>query len=94
MGILTMVFYLALAGIVADAAVTLIRGHPAKKREVKALTDRVADLEQRMGDCLAELEDTRAALADEAAVRAELEERLDFAERLLASGKRELPPES
>jgi len=91
MGLFTMIFYLALAGIVAETAVKLIRGHPAKKNDMKALQTRVDELEQRMGDCLVELDDTRTALAEEVSWRTELEERLDFTERMLASGREARP---
>lgn len=87
MGLFTMIFLIAMASIVADAAVKLVRGHPAKEKEIKTLKARVDTLEHHIGECLATLEDARAALADEANARAELEERLDFTERLLASGR-------
>ncbi len=87
MGVITMIFFIAMAGIVADAAVKLVRGHPAKEKEMQTLKARVDTLEHHIGECLASLEDARAALAEEANSRAELEERLDFAERVLASGR-------
>lgn len=87
MGIFTMVFYLALAGIIAEAAVKLVRGHPAKEKEIKRLRERVEEMEQKLGDTMTELMDTRAMLDDEMTMRSELAERVDFAERLLASGQ-------
>lgn len=92
MGLFTMIFYVALAGIVAEAVVKLVRGYPAKEKEIKTLKERVDTLEHHIGECLASLEDTRAALADEAGLRAELEERLDFTERILAAGREPDPP--
>ncbi|HUG28308.1 MAG TPA: hypothetical protein VMK53_08440, partial [Gemmatimonadales bacterium] len=62
-------------------------GHPAKEKEINTLKARVDTLEHHIGECLASLEDARAALAEETNARAELEERLDFAERMLASGR-------
>lgn len=87
MGLFTMIFLVAMASIVADAAVKLVRGHPAKEKEIKTLRTRVDTLEHHIGECLASLDDARAALAEEANARLELEERLDFTERLLASGR-------
>jgi len=93
MGVLEMLFYLAMASIAADAAVKLIRGHPAKAKEVKALRDRVEELDYKLGDTMTELMDTRAMLDDEMTLRSELAERVDFAERLLASGRPPGPSE-
>ncbi len=87
MGLFTMIFFIAMAGIVADAAVKLVRGHPAKENEIKTLRARVDNLEHHIGECLASLEDARAVLAEEANTRAALEERVDFTERMLASGR-------
>lgn len=87
MGLFTMIFFIAMASIVADAAVKLVRGHPAKEKEIKALKARIDTLEHHIGESLAALDETRAALAHESALRAELEERLDFTERVLASGR-------
>lgn len=89
MGLFELIFAVTVTGIVADAVVKLARGHPAKEKEIKELRSRVDELEQRMGDCVAALEESRAVLADELAVRAELEERLDFAERLLTASRPE-----
>ncbi len=90
MGIITMIFYLAMAGIIAEAAVKLVRGHPAKEKDIKRLRERVEEMEQKLGDTMTELVDTRVMLDDEMTMRSELAERLDFAERLLASGQ---PPD-
>lgn len=87
MSILTMIFLVALASIVADAAVKLVRGHPAREREITTLKARVDTLEHHIGESLAALEETRHLLADEVARRVELEERLDFTERVLTSGR-------
>lgn len=88
MSLFELIFAVTITGIIADAVVKLVRGHPAKEKEIKQLRARVDKLEQRMGDCVAAIEESRVVLADELAVRAELEERLDFAERLLASPRR------
>lgn len=88
MGLFTMIFFIALAGIVAEAAVKLVRGHPAKEKEITTLKTRVDTLEHHIGESLAALDETRALLADEVARRVELEERLDFTERVLASGSK------
>jgi len=87
MGVFEMVFYLAIAGIIGETAVKLIRGHPAKAKEVKSLRDRVDEMEHKLGDTMTELMDTRSMLDDEMTMRSELAERLDFTERLLASGQ-------
>lgn len=81
-----MLFYLAMASIVAEGAVKLIRGHPAKAKEIKVLRERVDELEQKVGDTMTELMDTRGRLEFEMTARAELAERLDFTERVLARG--------
>lgn len=87
MGVFEMVFYLAIAGIIGETAVKLVRGHPAKEKEIKALRSRVDEMEHKLGDTMTELMDTRAMLDDEMTMRSELAERLDFTERLLATGK-------
>ncbi len=86
MTVFQMVFYLMMAGIVSEALVKLVRGHPAKWKDVKALTSRVDELEQKLGDTMTELVETRGMLDDEMTMRSELAERLDFTERLLAGG--------
>jgi chromosome segregation ATPase len=87
MSLFTMIFIVVMAGLVGETLVKLVRGHPAKEKEIRGLREKLAALEHHVGECLAELEDTRASLAREAAARAELEERLDFTERVLASGR-------
>lgn len=82
-----MIMYVALAGILTDGLVKLIRGHPAQEKEIRKLRERLDDLEHHIGGCVAALEETRAALEDEVALRTGLEERLDFAERLLVTGR-------
>ncbi|MEZ4585479.1 MAG: hypothetical protein R2909_03650 [Gemmatimonadales bacterium] len=86
MGIFEMIFYLARAGILADVAVKLIRGHPAKEKELKQLRERVEEMDAKLTATMNELADAREMLDDETAVRAELAERLDFTERLLTRG--------
>ncbi|MGE0553106.1 MAG: hypothetical protein AB7R55_06730 [Gemmatimonadales bacterium] len=86
MGLFEMVFYLAMAGIVADVAVKLIRGHPAKQKEIKQLRDRVEEMDAKLTATMNELAETREMLDDEITLRAELAERLDFTERLLTRG--------
>lgn len=77
------VFVLLLAGILSTVTVLILRGPlgrafarriEGRSSEAPELAERVADLEQR----LAELEQERVRMA-------ELEERVDFAERLLAA---------
>lgn len=92
MGVFELVFYLAMAGIVTEAVVKLVRGHPAKWKDVKTLAGRVEELEQKLGDTMSELADARAQLDDEMSLRAELAERLDFTERMLARGRDATPP--
>jgi hypothetical protein len=87
LGVFEMVFYLAMAGIASETVIKLIRGHPAKAKEIKGLRDRVDEMEHKLGDTMTELMDARAMLDDEMTMRSELAERLDFAERLLASGQ-------
>lgn len=86
MGVFEMVFGLVMAGMVLDTLVKLVRGHPAKDKEIKALRARVEELDHKLGDTMTELAETRTQLDDEMTMRAELEERLDFTERMLARG--------
>lgn len=86
MGLFEMIFYLMMAGIASEMVVKLVRGHPAKWKDVKTLTGRVEELEQKLGDTMTELVETRAMLDDEMTMRHELAERLDFTERMLAKG--------
>ncbi len=92
MGLFEMIFYIAMAGIASELVIKLVRGHPAKWKDVKALMGRVDELEQRLGDTMTELVETRALLDDEMTLRVELAERLDFTERLLASSSRPAEP--
>lgn len=94
MGLFELIFYLTMAGIVSETVVKLVRGHPAKWKDVKALMGRVEELEQRLGDTMTELVETRAQLDDEMTMRTELAERLDFTERMLAKGPTVVEPPS
>lgn len=51
----------------------------------------IALMEQQLGQQAAALEDAQTTLADQSAQLAELEERVDFAERLLAQARDHLP---
>lgn len=80
------VFLVAL-GIVAITVVlvaTTIAGAISSRR--RSGSD-VAQLKERLEQHAAALEDAQSALAGQSAQLAELQERLDFAERLLAQGR-------
>ena len=47
----------------------------------------LADIREQLDQQAAEIEDARAIIADQAAQLGEFQERLDFAERLLAQGR-------
>ncbi len=75
---------LAIAGttlvLVAGAIAGAIRGRGSSKSEVSRLGD-------ELKDHAAALEDVQHSLAAQSSQMAELQERLDFAERLLAQGR-------
>jgi hypothetical protein len=75
---------LAIAGttlvLVAGAIAGAIRGRGSSKSELSQLNDQLKDQ-------AAALEDVQNSLANQSSQMAELHERLDFAERLLAQGK-------
>jgi uncharacterized protein YycO len=75
---------LAIAGttlvLVAGAIAGAIRGRGSSRSELSQLTD-------QLKDHAAALEDVQNSLASQSSQMAELQERLDFAERLLAQGR-------
>ena len=75
---------LAIAGttlvLVAGAIAGAIRGRGSSRSEVSQLSD-------QLKDHAAALEDVQNSLASQSSQMAELQERLDFAERLLAQGR-------
>jgi len=75
---------LAIAGttlvLVAGAIAGAIRGRGSSKSELSQLNDQLKDQ-------AAALEDVQNSLANQSSQMAELHERLDFAERLLAQGR-------
>ena len=66
--------------LVAGAIAGALRGRGSSSRSVAQLTDQVRDQ-------AATLEDVQHSLASQSAHLLELQERLDFAERLLAQGR-------
>lgn len=66
--------------LVAGAIAGAIRGRGSSRSEVSQLSD-------QLKDHAAVLEDVQNSLASQSAQMAELQERLDFAERLLAQGR-------
>jgi uncharacterized protein YycO len=75
---------LAIAGttlvLVAGAIAGAIRGRGSSRSELSQLSD-------QLKDHAAALEDVQNSLASQSSQMAELHERLDFAERLLAQGR-------
>jgi uncharacterized protein YycO len=75
---------LAIAGttlvLVAGAIAGAIRGRGSSRSEVSQLSD-------QLKDHAAALEDVQNSLAVQSSQMAELQERVDFAERLLAQGR-------
>lgn len=75
---------LAIAGttlvLVAGAIAGAIRGRGSSKSELSQLNDQLKDQ-------AAALEDVQNSVANQSSQMAELHERLDFAERLLAQGR-------
>jgi uncharacterized protein YycO len=75
---------LAIAGttlvLVAGAIAGAIRGRGSSRSELSQLSD-------QLKDHAAALEDVQNSLAMQSSQMAELQERLDFAERLLAQGR-------
>jgi uncharacterized protein YycO len=66
--------------MVAGAIAGAIRGRGSSKSEVSQLSEQLKDQ-------AAALEDVQQSLADQSSQMAELHERLDFTERLLAQGR-------
>ena len=66
--------------MVAGAIAGAIRGRGSSRSEVAHLSD-------QLKDHAAALEDVQSSLASQSSQLAELHERLDFAERLLAQGR-------
>jgi len=83
MSVITALFFIALAGIAAGGVTGIakaIAGRGAARADV-------AELKVLVGQYAAELDDAEGQLAGQAAQLAELQERMDFAERLLAQAR-------
>lgn len=83
MSFLTGVFIIILAGMGMGAITELFKALGRRGASASALAELKAQLEQYA----AELRDAQTTLADQAAQVAELQERLDFAERLLTQAR-------
>jgi Tfp pilus assembly protein FimV len=97
MSVITALFVLALAGI-ASGMITGVAKVISRRGGSRA---ELAELEGIVRQYAAELEDAQSSLASHAAQLAELQERVDFAERILAQvrdrkalrpGEGEAPP--
>jgi predicted Zn-dependent peptidase len=80
---LTGVFIIILAGIAAGTIAEIAKAIARRGSSAAELTALKQQLEQHA----ASLEDAQSTLASQAAQLAELQERVDFAERLLAQGR-------
>ncbi len=80
------VFLLALA-IAASTAVLVARAVAGAIAGRGASRSEVAQIKERLEQHVAVLEDAQTTLADQSTQLAELQERLDFAERLLAQAR-------
>jgi len=80
------VFLLALA-IAASTAVLVARAVAGAIAGRGASRSEVAQIKDRLEQHVAALEDAQTTLADQSTQLAELQERLDFAERLLAQAR-------
>jgi Tfp pilus assembly protein FimV len=80
------VFLLAL-GIVATTAVLVAKAIAGAIAGRGASRSEVAQLRERLDQHAAALEDSQTSLANQSTQLAELQERLDFAERLLAQAR-------
>ena len=80
MSFLTGIFIIVLAGIAVGAISEVAKAIAARGGSAKEL----AELKLQMEQQAAALEDAQNTLNDQAAELAELQERVDFAERLLA----------
>jgi len=80
MDVLTGIFVIVLAGIGAGTISEIAKAFGRRG----AAAEEIADLKTRMDTSTAALEDTQDALASQATQIAELQERVDFAERVLA----------
>lgn len=83
MSVVTGVFIIIMAGIVGGTIAEIAK---AWARRGASPAD-VAQLKAQVEQCRAALEQAQAALAHQGAQVAELQERLDFAERLLAQAR-------
>ena len=80
------VFLLALA-IAASTAVLVARAIAGAIAGRRASRSDLAQIQERLEQHAVELEDNQTSLAHQATQLTELQERLDFAERLLAQGR-------
>ena len=83
MSVVTGVFIIIMAGIVGGTIAEIAKAW-ARRGASPAV---MAQLKGQVEQCRAALEEAQAALADQGAQVAELQERLDFAERLLAQAR-------
>lgn len=78
-----MIFGIIFIGIVADTVTKVAKGRGGSK-ELKVLQAQVDELQRQADEQAAQLADTDAELGSYAAQLEEMQQRLDFAERLLA----------
>lgn len=83
-----MIFGLAFIGIVADMVVKVSKGRGGSK-EWKALHAQVEELQRHVDEQAAQIADTDAELGSYAGQLEEMQQRLDFAERLLAQARKQ-----
>lgn len=83
MTIITGLFIIALAGIAAGMVGSIAKALGRRSVPPSEVADLKALIDQNAGD----LEETRRELASQSAHLADLEERVDFAERLLAQAR-------
>jgi len=77
------IFLIILAGILADTIVKIVK-HRGGSPQVRA---ELEELRRQLDDQANRLTDAQATLASQDAQLLEMQERLDFAERILAQGR-------
>jgi len=81
--VLALVVIVALAGIAGSTIAQIVKAIAGRGPSSAEL----ASIKQQLDQCIAALEDAQATLAGQATQVAELQERLDFAERLLTQAR-------
>ena len=86
MGVLGGLFIVIMAGILADTIVKIVKARSGGE-VAERLREEVQELTRQVDEQAGALTEAQAALATQEALLLELQERLDFAERVLAQSR-------